>query len=119
MPPLGKSAVMGARSFTGTVSAVRIRYGALGPAALCRRGLRQVYRLRPKRPGDEPHAKSEVLAVTLSKSRPKRLIKVRTTMLNQNGEAVQVQAAISSCRTATDGTSFRPRTVSTDATAQL
>jgi len=40
-------------------------------------------------------------------------------MLNQNGEAVQVQAAISSCRTATDGTSFRPRTVSTDATAQL
>jgi len=72
---------------------VRIRYGALGPAALCRRGLRQVYRLRPERPGDEPHAKSEVLAVTPSKSRPKRLIKVRTTTLNQNGETVQVFVA--------------------------
>jgi acyl dehydratase len=52
-----------------------------------------VYRLRPERPADEPPAKSGVLAVTPSKSRPKRLIKVRTTTLNQNGEAVLVQVS--------------------------
>ena len=47
---------------------------------------------RPVRPGDELHVESEVLAVRPSKSRPDQgLIKVRTTTLNQNGEAVQVQ----------------------------
>src|SRR5208282_5823307 len=46
---------------------------------------------RPVRPGDELHAKSEVLEVRPSKSRPDRgMIKVRTTTLNQNDEAVQV-----------------------------
>ncbi len=46
---------------------------------------------RPVRPGDELHAKSEVLEVRPSKSRPDRgLIRVRTTTLNQNDEAVQV-----------------------------
>ncbi len=45
----------------------------------------------PVRPGDELHVESEVLEVRPSKSRPNQgLIKVRTTTLNQNGEAVQV-----------------------------
>jgi len=46
---------------------------------------------RPVRPGDELHIESEVLEVRPSKSRPDLgLIKLRTTTLNQNGEAVQV-----------------------------
>jgi len=49
---------------------------------------------RPVRPGDELHAKSEVLEVRPSKSRPDRgLIKVQTTTLNQNDEAVQIFTA--------------------------
>ncbi len=45
----------------------------------------------PVRPGDELHVESEVLEVRPSKSRPNQgLIKVRTTTLNQDGEAVQV-----------------------------
>jgi acyl dehydratase len=46
---------------------------------------------RPVRPGDELRVQSEVLEVRPSKSRPEQgMIKVRTTTLNQNGEAVQV-----------------------------
>lgn len=46
---------------------------------------------RPVRPGDELRVESEVLEVRGSKSRPDQgLIKVRTTTLNQRGEAVQV-----------------------------
>jgi acyl dehydratase len=46
---------------------------------------------RPVRPGDELRVESEILEVRSSKSRPEQgLIKVRTTTLNQNGEAVQV-----------------------------
>lgn len=49
---------------------------------------------RPVRPGDELRAESEVLEVRASKSRPDQgLIKVRTTTLNQNGEAVQIFSA--------------------------
>ena len=49
---------------------------------------------RPVRPGDELHLESEVLEVRPSKSRPNQgLIKVRTTTLNQNGEAVQILIA--------------------------
>ncbi|MGA8170913.1 MAG: MaoC family dehydratase [Methylocystis sp.] len=49
---------------------------------------------RPVRPGDELHVESEVLEIRPSKSRPTQgVIKVRTTTLNQNGEAVQVQVA--------------------------
>jgi acyl dehydratase len=49
---------------------------------------------RPVRPGDELHIESEVLEVRSSKSRSNQgLIKVRTTTLNQNDEAVQVQIA--------------------------
>jgi acyl dehydratase len=49
---------------------------------------------RPVRPDDELHLESEVLEVRPSKSRPEQgLIKVRTTTLNQSGEAVQVLVA--------------------------
>ncbi len=46
---------------------------------------------RPVRPGDELRVESEVLEVRPSQSRPDLgVIKVRTTTLNQNGEAVQI-----------------------------
>src|SRR5919201_6412595 len=46
---------------------------------------------RPVRPGDELRVDSEVIDVRPSRSRPDQgLIKVRTTTLNQNDEAVQV-----------------------------
>lgn len=46
---------------------------------------------RPVRLGDELHLEIEVLEARPSKSRPAQgLIKVRTTTLNQNDEAVQV-----------------------------
>ena len=45
---------------------------------------------RPVRPGDELRVESEILEVRPSKSRPTQgLMKVRTTTLNQHGEAVQ------------------------------
>jgi acyl dehydratase len=45
----------------------------------------------PVRPDDELRVESEVLEVRPSKSRPDiGIIKLRTTTLNQNGEAVQV-----------------------------
>ncbi len=48
----------------------------------------------PVRPGDELRVDSEVLEVRPSKSHPNQgLLKVRTTTLNQNGEAVQVFVA--------------------------
>jgi acyl dehydratase len=46
---------------------------------------------RPVRPGDELRVESEVLEVRPSRSRPDTgMIKVRTTTLNQAGEAVQI-----------------------------
>jgi acyl dehydratase len=46
---------------------------------------------RPVRPGDELRVESEILEVRPSRSRPDQgVIKVRTTTLNQNGEAVQI-----------------------------
>ena len=46
---------------------------------------------RTHRPGDELRVESEVLEVRPSKSRPDQgLIKVKTTTLNQKGEAVQI-----------------------------
>jgi len=45
---------------------------------------------KPVRAGDELHVESEILEVRPSKSRPRQgLIKIRTTTLNQKGEAVQ------------------------------
>ena len=49
---------------------------------------------RPVRPGDELRVESEVLEVRPSQSRPDQgLMKVRTTTLNQHGEAVQILIA--------------------------
>src|SRR5215813_11726995 len=49
---------------------------------------------RPVRPGDELRIESEVIDVRPSRSRPDQgLIKVRTTTLNQNDEAVQIIVA--------------------------
>jgi acyl dehydratase len=49
---------------------------------------------RPVRPGDELRLESEVLDVRPSRSRPEQgWIKVRTTTLNQNGDAVQILIA--------------------------
>ena len=46
---------------------------------------------RPVRPGDELHVECEVIEVRPSKSRPEQgLIKLRTTTLNQDDEAVLV-----------------------------
>jgi len=46
---------------------------------------------RPVRPGDELRVESEVLEMRPSRSRPDQgLIKVRTTALNQDGEAVLI-----------------------------
>jgi len=46
---------------------------------------------RPVRPGDELRVESEILEVRPSQSRPQQgMIKVRTTTMNQNGEAVQI-----------------------------
>jgi acyl dehydratase len=46
---------------------------------------------RPVRPGDELRVESEILEIRPSQSRPSQgIIKVRTTTLNQDGEAVQV-----------------------------
>jgi acyl dehydratase len=46
---------------------------------------------KPVRPGDELRVESEVLEVRPSKSRPDQgVIKVKTTTLNQNNEAVQI-----------------------------
>jgi acyl dehydratase len=46
---------------------------------------------RPVRPGDRLHLESEVLETRPSRSRPEQgLVKMRTTTLNQNDEAVQI-----------------------------
>ena len=46
---------------------------------------------RPVRPGVELRVEAEILEVRPSKSRPAQgMIKVRTTTLNQDGEAVQI-----------------------------
>jgi acyl dehydratase len=48
----------------------------------------------PLRPGDEIRLESEVLEVRPSQKRPDRgMVKVKTTTLNQNGDAVQVLIA--------------------------
>ncbi len=48
----------------------------------------------PVRPGDELHARSEIIEVRRSKSRPQSgIIKIRTTTFNQHDEPVQVFVA--------------------------
>jgi acyl dehydratase/glyoxylase-like metal-dependent hydrolase (beta-lactamase superfamily II) len=54
-------------------------------------GLNECHWPRPVRPGDELRVACEVLEVRPSKSRPKQgLVKIRTTTLNQDDEAVLV-----------------------------
>ncbi len=54
-------------------------------------GIEEMRWPRPVRPGDELHVRIEVLEVRALASRPGQgTIKVRTTALNQNNEAVQV-----------------------------
>ena len=49
---------------------------------------------RPTRPGDLLTVESEVLAVTPSRSRPDRgMVTLRSTTLNQHGDAVQILTA--------------------------
>jgi acyl dehydratase len=44
---------------------------------------------KPTRPGDTLHVESEILEITPSRSKPNQaIVKVRSTTLNQNGEAV-------------------------------
>lgn len=66
--------------------------GELKPAGgLVGAGIEELRWPCPVRPGDELRVESEVLEVRPSKSRPEQgMIKVRTTTLNQNGEAVQI-----------------------------
>jgi len=62
----------------------------LGPAGgIIGAGLDECRWPRPVRPGDELRIECEVIEVRPSKSRPEQsLIKLRTTTLNQDGEAV-------------------------------
>lgn len=54
-------------------------------------GLEELRWPRPVRPGDELRVQGEILEVRPSRSRPQQgLVRVRTTTLNQNGDAVQV-----------------------------
>jgi acyl dehydratase len=49
---------------------------------------------KPVRPGDELRLESEILEVRPSQSRPDRgMVKVRTTTVNQDGDAVQILIA--------------------------
>jgi acyl dehydratase len=66
--------------------------GELKPAGgMVGAGIDELRWPRPVRPGDELRVESEVLEVRPSKSRPEQgMIKVRTTTLNESGEAVQV-----------------------------
>jgi len=66
--------------------------GDLRPAGgLIGAGVDELRWPKPVRPGDELRVESEILEVRPSKSRPEQgLIKLKTTTLNQNGEAVQV-----------------------------
>jgi acyl dehydratase len=44
---------------------------------------------KPTRPGDTLHVESEILEIVLSRSKPNQgIVKVRSTTLNQDGEAV-------------------------------
>jgi acyl dehydratase len=49
---------------------------------------------RPTRPGDTLHVESEIVEITPSRSKPQQgIVTVRSTMLNQNGEAVYLLTA--------------------------
>ena len=49
---------------------------------------------RPARPGDTLHVESEIIEITPSRSKPHQgIVTVRSTMLNQTGEAVYLLTA--------------------------
>jgi acyl dehydratase len=49
---------------------------------------------KPTRPGDTLHVESEIFEITPSRSKPQQaVVTVRSTMLNQNGEAVYLLTA--------------------------
>ncbi|HEV3198502.1 MAG TPA: MaoC family dehydratase [Bryobacteraceae bacterium] len=49
---------------------------------------------RPTRPGDVLHVESEIVEITPSRSKPHQgIVTVRSTMFNQNGEAVYLLTA--------------------------
>jgi acyl dehydratase len=48
---------------------------------------------RPTRAGDVLHLESEVVEITPSRSKPQGVVTVRSTMLNQNSEAVYLLTA--------------------------
>src|SRR5229473_4503724 len=49
---------------------------------------------RPTRPGDILHVESEIVEITPSRSKPQQgIVTVRSTMFNQNGEAVYLLTA--------------------------
>lgn len=49
---------------------------------------------RPTRPGDILHVESEIVEITPSRSKPHQgIVTIRSTMLNQNGEAVYLLTA--------------------------
>lgn len=66
--------------------------GELKPAGgIVGAGIDELRWPHPVRPGDELRVESEVLEVRPSKSRPGQgMIKVRSTTLNESGEAVQI-----------------------------
>src|SRR6185437_17056391 len=65
--------------------------GELKPAGGVGLGFDELRWPKPVRPGDELRVQSEILEVRPSKSRADQgLIKVRSTTLNQAGEAVQI-----------------------------
>jgi acyl dehydratase len=48
---------------------------------------------RPTRAGDVLHLESEVVEITPSRSKPRGIVTVKSTMVNQNGEAVYLLTA--------------------------
>lgn len=57
-------------------------------------GVEEIRWPRPVRPGDMLHARSEVVNVRISQSRPDRgIVRLRTTTLNQDEQAVQMMVA--------------------------
>jgi hypothetical protein len=84
LKPIGK----GARPFN-----VRLSFGSLSTLHLDCQSTSFAWPL-PVRPGDELRVESDILNVRASKSRPEQgLLKVKTTTLNENNEAVQVVIA--------------------------
>jgi len=77
---------------TAAVTMKLLVEGELKPAGgIVGAGFDELKWSRPVRPGDELRVESEVLEVRPSRSRPDQgMIKVRTTTLNQDGQAVQV-----------------------------